>query len=125
MILRILTAVGAAVILLAALPAGSAGQTTLAAKNDHHLMVVTTTPQTVNPLLQEWDGPYGGVPPFDKVRVADFQPALEAGMAEMLSEIEEIENKSEAPTFENTIAEMERDAQSLNSVRKIHRNSRS
>lgn len=120
MILRILTAVGAAVILLAALPAGSAGQTTLAAKNDHHLMVVTTTPQTVNPLIQEWDGPYGGVPPFDKVRVADFQPALEAGMAEMLSEIEAIANQSEAPTFENTIAEMERAGQSLNRVRTIY-----
>ena len=43
-----------------------------------------------NPLLGEWAGPYGGVPPFDKVQVALFKPALEAAMAENLSEIENI-----------------------------------
>jgi peptidyl-dipeptidase Dcp len=34
-----------------------------------------------NPLLAKWSGPYGGVPPFDKVEVAHFKPALEAAMA--------------------------------------------
>src|SRR5690625_7171190 len=41
-------------------------------------------------------------------------------MAEMLSEIEAIANQSEAPTFENTIAEIERAGQSLNRVRTIY-----
>ena len=34
-----------------------------------------------NLLLAEWTGPYGGTPPFDKVQVADMQPALEQAMA--------------------------------------------
>ena len=33
------------------------------------------------PLLQPWTGSCGGVPSFDRVRVADFEPALEAAMA--------------------------------------------
>ena len=37
-----------------------------------------------NPLLAPWSGPYGGVPPFDKVKVEQFKPALEAAMAEQL-----------------------------------------
>jgi peptidyl-dipeptidase Dcp len=43
-----------------------------------------------NPLLAPWTGPYGGVPPFDQVQVADFAPALEAGMAAQLKEIDAI-----------------------------------
>lgn len=43
-----------------------------------------------NPLLQKWEGQYGGVPPFDKVSIADFKPALEAAMAEQLDEINKI-----------------------------------
>ena len=61
-----------------------------------------------NPLLAKWTGPYGGVPPFDKVRVADFKPALEAAMTENLSEVERIAADTAAPTFENTIASLER-----------------
>src|SRR5690554_4559339 len=56
-----------------------------------------------NPLLVEWTGPYGGVPPFDRVRVEDFEPALEAAMREQLEEIDRIAANPEAPTFENTI----------------------
>lgn len=69
-----------------------------------------------NPLLAKWEGPYGGVPPFDKVRVARFKPALEAAMAENLSEIEKIAGNKSAPTFENTIAEMERAGSALERV---------
>tara|TARA_B110001452_G_scaffold201331_1_gene171399 strand:- start:1351 stop:3483 length:2133 start_codon:yes stop_codon:yes gene_type:complete len=61
-----------------------------------------------NILLQEWQGPYGGVPAFDKMDVKDIQAAVEKGMELNLSEIEAIANSSEEPTFENTIEEMER-----------------
>jgi peptidyl-dipeptidase Dcp len=37
-----------------------------------------------NPLLEKWTGPNGGVPPFDKVNIADLKPALEAAMTEAL-----------------------------------------
>lgn len=69
-----------------------------------------------NPLLAEWSGPYGGVPAFDKVRVADVKPALEAAMAEALTDMEAIAGNPEAPTFENTILEYERGGQRLNRV---------
>ena len=37
---------------------------------------------TTNVLLQEWTGPYGGIPAFDKMQVADIQSAVEQGMKE-------------------------------------------
>lgn len=72
-----------------------------------------------NPLLAEWKGPFGGVPPFDKVRVEDFKPAIEAAMVEQLAEIEAIAGNPEKPTFDNTIAALERSGQKLNRVMTI------
>src|SRR5918996_324589 len=69
-----------------------------------------------NPLLAKWEGPYGGVPPFDKVQIPLFKPALEAAMAEQLKEIEQIANNPAAPTFDNTIVAMERAGQTLDRV---------
>ena len=66
-----------------------------------------------SPLLAAWTGPYGGVPPFDKVRVEDFKPALLAGMQAELTEIDSIAANPAAPTFDNTIAAMERSGRSL------------
>jgi len=61
-----------------------------------------------NTLLQTFKGPYGGVPAFDKMDLADLKPALEKGMALNLAEIEAIANNPEPATFENTIVAMER-----------------
>lgn len=74
----------------------------------------------VNPLLAEWDGPYGGVPPFDEVKVEYFKPALEAAMAQQLVEIDEIANNPAPPSFENTIEAMERAGATLNRVGTIY-----
>jgi len=71
---------------------------------------------TTNVLLQEWNGPYGGVPAFDKMQVADIQSAVEQGMKENLEEIDAIANSTEAPTFENTIEAMERSGSTLDNV---------
>jgi peptidyl-dipeptidase Dcp len=73
-----------------------------------------------NPLLSEWTGPYGGLPPFDQVKVELFKPALETAMAENLSEIEKIANDSASPTFENTIVAMEEAGQTLDRVSTIY-----
>jgi peptidyl-dipeptidase Dcp len=73
-----------------------------------------------NPLLEKWTGPNGGVPPFDKVNVADLKPALEAAMTEALSEIDAIANAKAAPTFKNTIAAMERTGKTLDRVSTIY-----
>ena len=72
-----------------------------------------------NPLAN-WEGPYGGVPPFDRVQVALFKPALEAAMAENLSEVDRIAKDPAAPTFENTIAAMEKTGRTLDRVTTIY-----
>lgn len=72
--------------------------------------------QATNPLLQKWTGPYGGVPAFDKVKVADFKPALEAAMARNLAEIDAITSNKAAPTFDNTIGALEDAGRTLNDV---------
>jgi len=54
------------------------------------------------------------VPPFDKIKDDDFQPALEAGMAQQQVEIRAIANNPSAPTFDNTIVAMEKSGQLLN-----------
>ncbi|WP_454718536.1 M3 family metallopeptidase [Caulobacter segnis] len=72
--------------------------------------------QASNPLLQKWTGPYGGVPAFDKVKVADFKPALEAAMAKNLAEIDAITANKAAPTFDNTIAALEDSGRSLSDI---------
>jgi peptidyl-dipeptidase Dcp len=72
--------------------------------------------KTDNVLMAEWTGPYGGVPAFDKMNLADVKPALEKGMEMSLAEIDEIANNPEAPTFENTIVAMERSGKELDRV---------
>ena len=59
-------------------------------------------------LSAPWTGPYGGVPPFDKVKVADFAPAVEAAMAAELAEVEAIAANPAPATFANTIEALER-----------------
>jgi peptidyl-dipeptidase Dcp len=73
-----------------------------------------------NPLLAQWEGPYGGVPPFDKVQVSLFKPALAAAMSENLADVDKIANDSAAPTFENTIVALERAGQTLERVSTIY-----
>ena len=75
-----------------------------------------TTAGTDNILLAEWVGPYGGVPAFDKMDLVALKPALEAGMAENLAEIDAIANNPEPPTFDNTILAMERSGRDLDRV---------
>jgi peptidyl-dipeptidase Dcp len=69
-----------------------------------------------NPLLAKWEGPYGGIPPFDRVQIPLFKPALEAAMAEQLAEIQHIANDSAPPDFENTIVALERAGGTLDRV---------
>lgn len=66
-----------------------------------------------NPLLAEWEGPYGGVPAFDRMDVDRIEPAFETAMAENLREIEAITENPEPPTFANTIEALERSGAAL------------
>ena len=79
-----------------------------------------TSATAENPLLAPWSGPYGGVPPFDQAKVEHLKPALEAGMAEELAEIDRITANPVSPTFENTIAAMERAGRTLDRVSTVY-----
>lgn len=69
-----------------------------------------------NMLLQEWTGPYQGVPAFDKVTLGELKPALEEGMRLNLAEVDVITANPEAATFENTIVALERSGEVLNRI---------
>ena len=73
----------------------------------------TAEPMVDNILLKEWTGPYGGVPAFDLMKVEDVKGAMLQGMEMSLKEIDAIANSTDAPTFENTIEEMERGGAAL------------
>ncbi|WP_405198388.1 M3 family metallopeptidase [Christiangramia sp. LLG6405-1] len=66
-----------------------------------------------NPLLKEWQGPYEGVPAFDKMEVSLIKPAIRKGMELHLEEINQIANNSAEATFENTIIPMEKAGKEL------------
>jgi peptidyl-dipeptidase Dcp len=74
---------------------------------------VLTALMTANPLIAPWTGPYGGVPPFDKVKVDDFRPGFEQAMADHLKEVDAIANSTEPATFDNTIVALEKAGQEL------------
>ena len=54
--------------------------------------------------------------PWDKIKDSDYEPALFAGMKQVLAEVDTIANNSAAPTFDNTIVAMEKTGQLLNRV---------
>lgn len=55
-------------------------------------------------------------PPFNKIKDSDYQPAIEAGMARQLKQVEAIANNPAPPTFQNTVVAMEKTGQLLNRV---------
>ena len=54
-----------------------------------------------------------GAPPFDRIKSSDYAPALLAGMAQQRAEVRAIANARSAPTFDNTIAALERSGRLL------------
>ncbi|MEE4349993.1 MAG: M3 family metallopeptidase [Pacificimonas sp.] len=70
-----------------------------------------TTPHAV--LLAEWDGPYGGMPPWDEVSPELVPGAIDEGIMILEAEIDAIANNPAPPTFENTLVAMEESGQAL------------
>jgi peptidyl-dipeptidase Dcp len=58
-------------------------------------------------------------PPFDKIKDGDYQPAIEAGMAQQREEVRAIADNSAAPTFENTFVALEKSGQLFNRVMNV------
>ena len=74
----------------------------------------TEKPIIDNILLKEWTGPYGGVPAFEQMKIEDVKDAMLQGMELNLIDVDVIVKNTDAPTFENTIEELERSGQELN-----------
>lgn len=62
--------------------------------------------QRENPFLKPYDTKYG-IPPFDKIEVSDFLPAIKAGIAEQEENLNNIIRNRATPDFENTIIPLE------------------
>jgi peptidyl-dipeptidase Dcp len=56
-------------------------------------------------------------PPFDRIKDSDYQPAIEAGMAEQEREMDAIANNPAPPSFQNSFVAMEKTGQLLNRAR--------
>jgi peptidyl-dipeptidase Dcp len=68
-----------------------------------------------NPLLSSWTGPFEA-PPFDAIAPEHYRPAFDEALADNVSEIATIADSADAPSFENTIAAMERAGRKLDKV---------
>ncbi|HEU4878786.1 MAG TPA: M3 family metallopeptidase, partial [Gemmatimonadaceae bacterium] len=86
---------------------------------------VTTAPSTSvsalpasNPFAAPSTLPYQ-TPDFSKIHNSDYEPAFNAGMAQQIAEIDVIANNTAAPTFDNTIIELEKSGVILTRVSKV------
>ena len=76
---------------------------------------------TDNPVLQAWATPHG-LPPFDRFEARHFEPALCQAMAEHRAELAILAAQSEAASFDNTVAAMDRAGGTLARVASVFYN---
>lgn len=65
-----------------------------------------------NALFAHWSGPFG-LPPFNRVKAEDFEPALVVALQRHLDEIESICTSTVSATFDNTVAALDQSGRSL------------
>jgi peptidyl-dipeptidase Dcp len=70
---------------------------------------------TTNPLLEAWSTPFG-LAPFAAITPEHFEPAFDAAFGAHRTEVDAIANDAAAPTFDNTIAALERGGRLLRRV---------
>ncbi len=71
-----------------------------------------------NPLLEEWDTPFG-VPPFEQIENQHYLDGFRTAMAEQAAEIDEIVDNHDPATFENTIEALERSGSQFSRVSNV------
>ena len=86
-------------------------------------VVVLPEIDTNNPLLAQWDTPHA-TPPFDKIKITDYEPAIETAIAVSRAEIDAIVNNPAKPTFNNTVVALERQGELLSRIMGIFYNLR-
>lgn len=84
------------------------------------------TTQSIGSNLSSAPNPFTSVstlplqaPAFDKIKDADFKPAIEEGMQQQQAEIQKIADNAESPNFENTLVAIEKSGQLLSRVNHV------
>ena len=72
----------------------------------------------VNPLLTEWDRPFG-LPPFECIEPRHFRPALEHAMRMHRIELAAVASDPSPPDFDNTIAAFDRSGELLERIEAV------
>lgn len=73
------------------------------------------TQSTINPFFKNYDTPFE-TPPFNEIKTEHYEPAFDEGIRQLDSEVQEIADNSQPPTFGNTIVALERSGKLLNKV---------
>ena len=109
------------VLLASAAALSVAAATTAAAfaQSDAPAAKAAAAAATDNVLLADWSGPFGGVPPFDRVRPDMFPQAFQVAIDERNREVQAIVDNPAAPTFANTVEALERAGERLDRVESI------
>ncbi|MDE6452482.1 MAG: M3 family peptidase, partial [Odoribacter sp.] len=81
-------------------------------------LYMTHTQQDENPLLSGFHTPYQ-TPPFDRIKIAHYEPAFEEAIAEARKEITALATSTEEPGFENTIAALDGVGERLDTISSI------
>jgi peptidyl-dipeptidase Dcp len=71
-----------------------------------------------NPLLATWSGEFE-LPPFAKIKAEHFRPAFDRALAEHRAEIAAIAQNGAEPSFQNTIAALEKGGRELERVANV------
>ena len=75
----------------------------------------------LNPLLANWDTPYG-LPPFGRVDAAHFVQAFEIAMAAHRAELDAIAGQAAPPSFDNTLAALDQSGRLLERISLLFHN---
>ncbi|HYW95698.1 MAG TPA: peptidyl-dipeptidase Dcp [Bacteroidales bacterium] len=87
----------------------------MAACNSNQKKSEATADLESNPLMHPSNLPFHA-PDFDKIKDSDFAPAFKEGLKQQNEEIEKIANNPEPPTFDNTLATLEKSGELLRRV---------
>ena len=69
----------------------------------------------LNPLLHKWETPYE-TPPFHLINTGHFKPAIEEAIRSAVFEIDRITENTELPSFENSVAALDRCGEKLDQI---------
>jgi peptidyl-dipeptidase Dcp len=82
------------------------------------MSATSPSPDRQNPLLATWSGEFE-MPPFAAIKTEHFRPAFDRALAEHRAEIDTIAQNRAEPSFENTIAALEKGGRELERVANV------